>query len=220
MKKFKLKSTLSLVVLSGLLISSVNAHPSMPLFEELNLSESQKHSLKAMRADSKENRSLIKAKRVEIKNLMQAGNIDAAAELAASMASDRVYKRSERMNEIKSILSPEQLATLKEGKGERTKHHAKNIFKKLRALDLTEAQKAQLKALKPQLKAGKEAAKAKRKEVINLAKAGNIDSAANLAADNARAMVYKRAELFQQLKGVLTEEQLQKLKNTKPKFRS
>lgn len=212
MNKLTVKSIVGLAVASALMLGTANAHPKKQMFEELNLTDAQRQSLLSMKGDFQGKRAEAQAKRQEIKSLLQAGNVDAAADLVANIAREKVYKRAERFNQIKGILTEEQIATLKENRPERKGSKAKKMFKQFRELDLTPEQRSQLREQFAGAKGGKGEAFGKRKEVMQLMKAGRIDEAANLAAENARAMVYKRAEMKQNLKSILTEEQIQQLK--------
>ena len=56
---------------------------------------------------------------------------------------------------------------------------------------------------------------AEKKQVAELFESGDIDGAAEQAANSARAGVYKKAELKEKLSAVLTAEQLQQLQDMK-----
>ena len=134
--KVPLKRTLPLVVI-GVLISALSlqavaghrgdyAERHMKhMAKELKLSEEQVTAIKALKENSAEKRSTAKEKRKEIKALMEADNVDAAANLAAEQAKAKIYAKAENKQRMAAILDTEQLEQwqeLREEKHEKRKH--------------------------------------------------------------------------------------------------
>ena len=78
-------------------------------------------------------------------------------------------------------------------------------------LELTETQQQSLESIRAEQRLTRESARAGREEVAALAKSGNIDGAAALAADQARERVYRRAEMRRRISEVLTPEQIEQM---------
>lgn len=80
--------------------------------EKLDLTTEQQASIAEIRANYGGNREEMKAKRAEVKALVNSGEVDAAAELAATHARDAVYRRAQMRAELSEILTPEQLTQM------------------------------------------------------------------------------------------------------------
>ena len=91
----------------------------------------------------------------------------------------------------------------------------KDVDKLAQRLKLDEAQTVKFKEIMTAQKIERAAMQAEKKQVAELFKSGDIDGAAEQAANAARAGVYKRAELKEKLSAVLTAEQLQQLQDMK-----
>lgn len=79
--------------------------------ELLGLSQQQIDTINTLRKEQRPDFESERQQNKEIHALIQAGNTEQAAELAAEQARSRVYKQAEFHNKLKQILSEEQLAT-------------------------------------------------------------------------------------------------------------
>ena len=102
------------------------------LAEKLNLTNEQVTAIEALRGDGDKDskRDARRQQREEIRQLIESGQVDAAATLAGNAASERVYKMAEKRTAMAEILTPEQLAqwdALKEsrGRGKGKGHHGR-----------------------------------------------------------------------------------------------
>lgn len=91
---------------------SAGAHPPHGLGEALGLTEAQQENMAALRAEFVPSRGERDAQREEVVALANSGDVDGAAALAATQASDAVYQRAEMQRRLAEILTPEQLAQL------------------------------------------------------------------------------------------------------------
>ena len=105
---------LAIGFLSAVFAVSTGAHPMERIAERLGLSEAQQQSLTSLRAEFATARDAAQDQREEVIALVKSGNVDAAADLAAIQARDRVYQRAEMRRRMAEILSPEQLAQMEE----------------------------------------------------------------------------------------------------------
>ena len=125
-----------LVVLIGMLTSavaqSVDVHRTERLARELALTEAQQEGLAALRAEYAPTREAFDTSREEVIALVKSGSVDAAAELAASHARDRVYRRAEMHRRLAEILTPEQLAQMDEHRSGRSGRHGSDRIHKRR----------------------------------------------------------------------------------------
>ncbi len=116
MTKLTKRSALATGVLLGALALTAHAQPGERMFErmskKLDLTAEQQASVREIRAEYGGNREEALAKRAEIKALVDSGEVDAAAELAATHAREAVYRRAEMRNALSQVLTPEQLAEM------------------------------------------------------------------------------------------------------------
>ncbi|MFK8050431.1 MAG: Spy/CpxP family protein refolding chaperone [Halioglobus sp.] len=83
-------------------------------------------------------------------------------------------------------------------------------------LELSEEQQQSLLSLRADSELGRDAARESHQEVSALLKSGDTDGAADLAGEQARDRIYKRAQRHQQLAEILTPEQLAQWKELRP----
>lgn len=110
------------VLLSALALTA-QAHPTDRMMEQLDLTEAQRQSLESLRDEFEPGRDAVQAQRDEVMALVQSGNVDAAADLAANQARERVYQRAEMHRRMAEILSPEQLAKMEEIRSNKPDRH-------------------------------------------------------------------------------------------------
>ncbi|MEW6998223.1 hypothetical protein AADZ86_11005 [Colwelliaceae bacterium BS250] len=91
----------------------------------------------------------------------------------------------------------------------------KDVDNLAQRLELDEAQTIKFKEIMSAQKTERAAMQADKKQVAKLLEDGDIDGAADKAAELARAGVYKIAEFKAQLSTVLTAQQLQQLQDIK-----
>lgn len=87
--------------------------------KQLDLSDEQKAQIKDLFGQRKELAAEAQTQRSEIRSLIEAGDINAAAEIAATQARARVTNISEKKLAVESILTPEQLTELNTLQAER-----------------------------------------------------------------------------------------------------
>ena len=80
------------------------------LAQQLDLSEAQQTALSQLRHATRTSRRGTREKRAEVIQLIRSGQADAAADLAAQSARDRVYRHAEHRASLAAILTPQQLA--------------------------------------------------------------------------------------------------------------
>lgn len=78
----------------------------------LDLTEAQQESMREIRETYGVNREQRQANKAEIQALVESGNVDAAADMAAKLASESVYRRAEMRQRMSEILTPEQMEQL------------------------------------------------------------------------------------------------------------
>ena len=101
-------------ILAVAFVASAGAHPGDRFAEKLGLSELQQQSLATLRAEYAPLREAAREQRKEVMALVESGDVDGAAALAADQARDRVYQRAEMQRRMAEILTPEQLAQMEE----------------------------------------------------------------------------------------------------------
>ena len=107
-------ATLGIGILVAGLAVAASAHPFDRVGEELGLTDVQQESVAALRAEFSSARETIHGQREEVIALVNSGNVDAAADLAARQARERVYQRAEMRRRLAEILTPEQLVQMDE----------------------------------------------------------------------------------------------------------
>lgn len=111
---------------------AASAHPFDHISEELELTEAQQESMAALREEFASTRKTFHSQKEEVVALVSSGNVDAAADLAANQARERVYQRAEMRRRLAEILTPEQLVQMDElrssgkrfSRGRRGRHHS------------------------------------------------------------------------------------------------
>ena len=133
----------ALLIISGLIISLVSAqisandeietksaHPKMQhrldrMIEKLELSDNQIDQFKAVMLEKAEIKANKRDQKQKIRQLIDNGFVDEAAETAATYEKQNIYAISEQKQRLAAILTEEQLATFesmkmnKRGKGKR-----------------------------------------------------------------------------------------------------
>ena len=92
------------------------------LAKKLDLTEEQVSAISALGGERGSRHETRKALREQIKSLIEAGDVDAAAALASEAAGERVREMAAKRAAMAEILTPEQLAeweSLKERRGKR-----------------------------------------------------------------------------------------------------
>ena len=101
---------------TGLLVSAfalaAHAGPGERIARKLGLTEDQQASVEQIRETYRPNRDEVRAKRSDVRALVENGEVDAAAELAATHAREAVYRRAQMRAELSEVLTPEQMAEL------------------------------------------------------------------------------------------------------------
>ncbi|MEM6638412.1 MAG: Spy/CpxP family protein refolding chaperone [Pseudomonadota bacterium] len=82
------------------------------LAKKLNLTTEQQASVEQIRAAYTPDRDARQAQREEVKALVESGNADAAADLAASHAREAVLRRAQMRNELSQVLTEDQMQQL------------------------------------------------------------------------------------------------------------
>ena len=91
------------------------------------------------------------------------------------------------------------------------RHGGKMGMRGLKELDLTEDQQAQVEALISSVKDTAQTNRERQREVRELSNAGDINQAAELAASIAREKVIARATMKENIRALLTPEQIEQL---------
>ncbi|MBK6598080.1 MAG: Spy/CpxP family protein refolding chaperone [Proteobacteria bacterium] len=104
----------AIAIISGAFVASAVAHPGDRLAEQLGLSEAQQQSLASLRAEYAPRREVAQAQREQVLALVESGDVDGAAALAADQARDHVYQRAEMQRLMAESLTPEQLEKMEE----------------------------------------------------------------------------------------------------------
>ena len=109
------------VAMSGFALQSAAEPPRRieRLAHQLDLTEAQQTALADLREEFRGARSGMRESRNEVGELIKSGQSDAAADLAAQAARDRVYRSAERRSRLAEILTPEQLAQMDELQSDR-----------------------------------------------------------------------------------------------------
>jgi len=87
--------------------------------DKLDLSDSQVTQIQQLIETNRPEKGSRKAHKAQMKELIEQGNVDQAAELAAEAARQRVYSRTNFKNGLSQILTAEQLAKMEEFKERR-----------------------------------------------------------------------------------------------------
>lgn len=115
-RKILKRGALATGLLVGAFALTAHAQPGERMIErlsqKLDLTAEQTASLKDIRANYGPNREEAKAKRAEVKALVDNGEVDAAAELAATHAREAVYRRAQMRAEVSQVLTPAQMAEM------------------------------------------------------------------------------------------------------------
>ena len=118
--KARILVLLTSVILSAAMIHNASAGHGQrfigKMTEQLNLSEEQASQIQAIFAEKKASRENKRLARQEVEALIESGDTEAAAELAANHARQRVLDRAEFVSQIKAVLSEEQFAQWQEVK--------------------------------------------------------------------------------------------------------
>ena len=114
---------LAIGLVSGLLASSVGAHPGDRITKQLDLTEAQRQSLAEIRAELRTSRESAQTRREQVVALVKGGNVDGAAALAAEQARERVYRRAEMRRRVSEVLTAEQLKEMEALRMERPAKH-------------------------------------------------------------------------------------------------
>lgn len=94
----------------------------MKTLKQLDLTDDQKEQMKTLfggRDERRNTRLEFRSQSEEVRDLIDAGDFNAAAEAAASLARERVNKIAETKLAMESILTPDQLEKLKSIRAER-----------------------------------------------------------------------------------------------------
>ena len=89
------------------------------MIETLDLTDDQITQVEALMSSRKEARGSKKENRAQIKELIDQGLVDQAAELAATHARENIYDMVEFKNSLNAILTPEQITKMEENKQKR-----------------------------------------------------------------------------------------------------
>lgn len=87
--------------------------------KQLDLNDEQRAQLKELLGQRKETATLARSQRNEVRDLIDAGDVNTAAEIAATLARERVTTMAEKQMAIEAILTPEQLEELNSLQAER-----------------------------------------------------------------------------------------------------
>lgn len=93
------------------------------LAKKLDLTQQQIAAIGALREERGSQHEARRELNAEIHSLIESGQIDAAATLAGSAASERVYEMAAKRTAMAEILTPEQLAEWDQLKQRRGKRH-------------------------------------------------------------------------------------------------
>jgi len=107
-----LSAALAVPALFAAMNASAHPHKSNgpnAFYERLDLTDEQRDAMTALREKYPRGRGGMIENRQEVRELMQAGQVDEAAELAGEYAAQRVRNRAAVRAEMKDILSEEQL---------------------------------------------------------------------------------------------------------------
>lgn len=119
----------AVTLLLGAFSASVLANGKMDrVVKLLELTPDQTASLQAFHAEHKEKKAARKNNRKEVKALLDAGDVDGAAALAAEQASARVYNMAKAKQALAKFLSDEQIEKLHQIKKRRMKNKAQKHF--------------------------------------------------------------------------------------------
>jgi len=102
-----------IVLAASVLIFSTaaSARPSHENYfvEQLGLSEEQATAVKELRQEKRSTMKDSREEREQVKTLIEAGDTEAAAELAAELAKKHVYSKAEFRSKLSTILTTEQM---------------------------------------------------------------------------------------------------------------
>ena len=101
-------------LMMGVLSAATSAHPFEHITDELDLTEAQELDLSSLRAEFVPVKDTANAQREGVMELVNSGDIDAAADMAANQARERVYQRAEIQRRLAEILTPEQFSQMQE----------------------------------------------------------------------------------------------------------
>ncbi len=116
-------STFAALALSASFAFSAGAQPMHRMAEKLGLTEEQQQSLAELREQQRASREDQRAQREAISEANKSGDVDSAADLAASQARDRVYQQAEMRQQLEAILTPDQLVQWDEMQDRRSQGH-------------------------------------------------------------------------------------------------
>ena len=118
-----LQAVIPLIVMGMLVVlalqSAADPTPAHRLTQALDLTSEQQESVAAVFEARKSTRMATKEQFDEVRSLIAAGEVEAAADLAAQQARERVYSMAELRSELVEILTPEQLEQLDTLRAER-----------------------------------------------------------------------------------------------------
>lgn len=121
-KKLFLPAIALSLLLGGAVPALAERHGMDRLAKKLDLTEEQVSAISALGGERGSRHETRKALREQIKSLIEAGDVDAAAALASEAAGERVREMAAKRAAMAEILTPEQLAeweSLKERRGKR-----------------------------------------------------------------------------------------------------
>ncbi len=133
----KHRYTIACLFSALLLAAGAQACPDGPpgkhgkMFDSLDLTEEQEAALNALHKEKRASFHDRRAHHDDIQQLIEEGQVEAAADLAAENARQHIRSRAEFQSKLAEILTPEQMEQFKAEKGERHKHHKKMFRKKM-----------------------------------------------------------------------------------------
>lgn len=117
MKRSALTIAIALTLMTGAAVAKGSGHkggghnsPIERMIEKLDLTDAQVIQVEELMGDRPNKRE----SRAQIKELMDQGNVDQAAEQAANAARERVYQKAKFKSGLEQILTTEQLAKMEQ----------------------------------------------------------------------------------------------------------
>ena len=104
-------------------------HHGMKIMKHLDLTDDQKDQMKVLfggRDERRNTRLEFRSQSKEVRDLIDAGDFNTAADIAANLARERVNKMAETKLAMESILTPDQLEKLKSLRAERQSERQAN----------------------------------------------------------------------------------------------
>lgn len=97
---------------------------------KLDLSDSQREQMQAFREQNQAKHQAMREQRKQVRDLLEAGKTDEAAELAAGVAKDKVYMMANMRQKMQQVLTPEQFKKFEELQDKRKDRKSKRRHKK------------------------------------------------------------------------------------------